>query len=166
MCRFCSPEAFAGVSGLLHRGIWLRRVSCHQPDRLPRDPLGSRCFSKHGRETRAGGEAVRHGEGMPASLPCPTPRPVLVPANLALSPGSPAKPGQFGAGGDEPCPCSRWQHALARTGTGRLLGGAAARAAAWAPQPFPKLSKLKKKKPKPRMSEFSSNSVRNLTGQK
>lgn len=37
--RFCSLEALAGVSGLLHRGIWLRRVSCHQPDRLPRVPL-------------------------------------------------------------------------------------------------------------------------------
>ena len=106
---------------------------------------------------KAGGEAVRQQEGMPASLPCPTPRAgpgPSQPGTLARRCGASRaaawqNQGSLAPGGDDPLPCSRRQHALACTGTGRLLSGAAARAAAWAPQPCPKLSKLKKKKPDP-----------------
>lgn len=142
MCQVCSSEVLAGVTQVGFGSGGFLAISPPDCHRIHRG------FSKHRRETRAGGEAVR--EGMPASRPCPTPtcwswpRPARRSrtALRGLVCGHPAELGQFGTRRGRPvAPLA----AAARPGMGRSLSRAAAHAAAWAPQPFPKRSKLKKK---------------------
>lgn len=98
LCHFCSPEAFAGVSGLLHRGIWLRRFLATSPTDCHGTRWGPAVLANTG--GRRGQEGRLRVTGRACLLPCPAQhhgwsrsRPTWR-SLRGLVHGSPAKPGR------------------------------------------------------------------------